>query len=149
MKAAMQISLRPGEKLYVNGAVLRVNRKVSIEFMNDVTFLLESHVTQPEDATTPLRQLYLIIQTMMIEPAHGENARRHFAHSYARLMASCEDDRITAALVCVKELIDRGRLFESLKTLRTVYPIEHEILSHAAKGSKTLSDQRLTATVAN
>ncbi|OYW35186.1 MAG: hypothetical protein B7Z45_06885 [Azorhizobium sp. 12-66-6] len=39
----MQLTLRPGEKIYVNGAVLRVDRKVTLELLNDVTFLLESH----------------------------------------------------------------------------------------------------------
>ena len=40
----MRLYLRPGEKLYINGAVIRVDRKVSIELLNDVTFLLENHV---------------------------------------------------------------------------------------------------------
>ena len=31
----MHITLRAGEKLYLNGAVLRADRKVSIELMND------------------------------------------------------------------------------------------------------------------
>ena len=44
------------------------DRKVSLEFLNDVTFLLESHVIQVEDTTTPLRQLYFIAQTMLMEP---------------------------------------------------------------------------------
>ena len=74
MKKAMHISLRPGEKLYVNGAVLRVDRKVSVEFLNDVTFLLENHVILPEEANTPLRQLYFVVQTMLIEPARLPSA---------------------------------------------------------------------------
>jgi flagellar protein FlbT len=57
----MHISLRAGEKIYINGAVLRADRKVSIEILNDATFLLEAHVMKVEDASTPLRQLYFII----------------------------------------------------------------------------------------
>jgi len=37
---SMHISLRPGEKLYLNGAVLRADRKMSLELLNDATFLL-------------------------------------------------------------------------------------------------------------
>jgi flagellar protein FlbT len=62
MKNTLKISLKPNEKIYINGAVVRVDRKVSIEFLNDVQFLLENHVLQPEDASTPLRQLYFIAQ---------------------------------------------------------------------------------------
>ena len=45
----MFIHLKRGEKLYVNGAVVRVDRRTSLEFLNDVTFLLENHVMQAED----------------------------------------------------------------------------------------------------
>ena len=68
----MHISLRAGEKFYINGAVLRVDRKVSIELLNDATFLLEAHVMSVEDVTTPLRQLYFIVQIMLMNPAEPE-----------------------------------------------------------------------------
>jgi flagellar protein FlbT len=68
MKSSLRISLKAGERIFINGAVLRVDRKVALEFLNDVTFLLENHVLQPEQATTPLRQLYFIVQMMLINP---------------------------------------------------------------------------------
>ena len=69
MKNTLKITLKPGEKIYVNGAVIRTDRKVSLEFMNDVQFLLENHVMQPEAAVTPLRQLYFVVHIMLISPA--------------------------------------------------------------------------------
>ena len=72
------INLKSGERIFINGAVLRVDRKVSIEFLNDVTFLLEAHVMQPGQTTTPFRQLYFMIQTMVIDPSNASNARRLF-----------------------------------------------------------------------
>ena len=48
MKNTLKISLKPNEKIYINGAVLKVDRKVSIELLNDVQFLLENHVLQAE-----------------------------------------------------------------------------------------------------
>ena len=64
----MHISLRAGEKIYINGAVLCADRKVSLELLNDATFLLEAHVMKVESATTPLRQLYFIVQIMLMNP---------------------------------------------------------------------------------
>ena len=54
---SFRISLKPAERIYINGAVIRVDRRVSLEFLNDVQFLLENHVLQAEQANTPLRQL--------------------------------------------------------------------------------------------
>ena len=70
----MRLSLRAGERVYVNGAVLRVDRKVSLELLNDATFLLETHVLQAEAATTPLRQLYFAVQALVIDPANADRA---------------------------------------------------------------------------
>ncbi len=86
MKNVLHISLRPGERIYVNGAVLKVDRKVSIEFLNDVTFLLEQHVLRPEDTRTPLRQLYFIVQTVLIDPANSSAARTMFDNSFGSLL---------------------------------------------------------------
>ncbi|MFO7460819.1 MAG: flagellar biosynthesis repressor FlbT, partial [Desulfatiglandales bacterium] len=66
MRKTLKISLKPNEKIYVNGAVLKTDRKVSLEFLNDVDFLLEAHVMQPEEAITPIRQLYFIVQVMLM-----------------------------------------------------------------------------------
>ena len=71
----MNISLRADEKLYINGAVIRVDRKVSIELLNDVTFLLETHVMQASEATTPLKQIYFVIQIMLMDPSATSGAQ--------------------------------------------------------------------------
>ncbi len=78
MKNTLKISLRPNEKIYLNGAVIRTDRKVTIELLNDVQFLLESHVLQAADATTPLRQLYFMVQMMLIDPQTLPQARELF-----------------------------------------------------------------------
>ena len=46
----MNITLRAGERFFINGAVIRIDRKASIELLNEVTFLLENHVIQAEEA---------------------------------------------------------------------------------------------------
>jgi flagellar biosynthesis repressor protein FlbT len=130
-KNGLHISLRPGERIYVNGAVLQVDRKVSIEFLNDVTFLLEQHVLQPQDTRSPLRQLYFIIQTVLIDPANGRDAEVMFEKSYTSLLEAVDNERIRAGLAEVRETFDRGRPFDALKVLRSLFPIEDAILAEA------------------
>ena len=71
----MNITLRAGERLFINGAVIRVDRKATIELLNDVTFLLENHVMQADQATTPLRQVYFAVQVMLMDPSAKAAAR--------------------------------------------------------------------------
>ncbi|WP_369075704.1 flagellar biosynthesis repressor FlbT, partial [Escherichia coli] len=42
----MKITLKPGEKLFLNGAVVRSDKKITLELVNDAVFLLENHVMQ-------------------------------------------------------------------------------------------------------
>ena len=84
----MKITLRAGEKVYINGAILCADRKVSLEFLNDVTFLLESHVLQADETTTPLRQLYYAAQIMLINPLIRHEASVTFKRMLANLLAT-------------------------------------------------------------
>lgn len=94
----MHISLRAGERFYINGAVLRVDRKVSFELLNDATFLLDAHVMRVEEVTTPLRQLYFIVQIMLMNPADTQAAREMFEQAICANRAQIGDPAILAGL---------------------------------------------------
>lgn len=137
----MQISLKQGERIFINGAVLRVDRKVSIELLNDVTFLLESHVLQTDDATTPLRQLYFILQTMLMDPANAETSRSIFEKTYKLLLTAFKNDEILEGLRSVSSLVAAEKIFEALKTIRSLYAVEETILSSNNEKAEISSDQ--------
>lgn len=124
----MHLSLGAGERVFINGAVLRVDRKVGIELLNDAAFLLEGHVLQVEQATTPLRQLYFAAQTMLIEPAQAAPARELCAGLLEGILAATRDETIRSGLATFAKLIEGGRLFEALKTIRNLYPAEAAVL---------------------
>jgi flagellar protein FlbT len=128
MTHSMRLSLRGGEKIYINGAVLRVDRKVSLELLNDVTFLLESHVLQLADAGTPLRQLYFVVQMMLIDPNAVEAARERFDRMHPLLLGTFENREILAGLKEVDALVCEERYFEALKVIRGLFPSENAIL---------------------
>jgi flagellar protein FlbT len=132
MKQPMRISLRAGERIYINGAVLKVDRKVSIELVNDVMFLLEDQVMQVAAATTALRQLYFIVQHMLMNPTDTKEASELFRQHHAALLAVCENQQILEGLGTMDALVAARRYYDALKTIRTLLPIEDEILSCAA-----------------
>lgn len=129
MKHTLKISLKPNEKIYINGAVVRVDRKVALEFLNDVQFLLESHVLQADEAATPLRQLYFITQVMLMAPEGAGDAKAMFRRSLPLLLASFTDEQIRTSLKDVDRLVSEGHVYEALKTIRALYPLEADILA--------------------
>ncbi|MER0238901.1 flagellar biosynthesis repressor FlbT [Fulvimarina sp. MAC8] len=132
--STLRISLRAGERIFVNGAVMKVDRKTTLEFLNDVTFLLESHVMQAENATTPLRQIYFVVQMMLMDPANQDGPRAVFNDSLARMLKTYSNGDILEGLLEIEEMVGRGRAFEALKRLRSLIPVEDEILGRPESG---------------
>ncbi|RRI07889.1 flagellar biosynthesis repressor FlbT [Mesorhizobium tamadayense] len=128
MTNTLKISLKPNEKIYVNGAVIRVDRKVTIELMNDVQFLLESHVIQAEQASTPLRQLYFIVQIMLMNPSGASEARDMFRRSLPMLIASFDNQDICSALKQIDRMVGEDHIYDALKAIRALYPLERQAL---------------------
>ena len=128
MKNTLKISLRPGEKIYINGAVVKVDRKVSLELLNDVQFLLESHVLQLNEASTPLRQLYFILQVMLMNPTGATQAYEMFRKTLPLMLASFAEPEICGALKQVDRMVGEGHVFEALKAIRSLYPLEKRAL---------------------
>ena len=128
----MHITLRAGEKLYLNGAVLRSDRKVSIELMNDAVFLLEAHVMSVEKATSPMRQLYFIVQMLLMNPNDKTAATALFQESMPRMLRTYTDAATRDALVRTTRLITEGREFEALKLLRQSFAHDDAVLSRAS-----------------
>lgn len=135
----MNISLRRGERIFINGAVLRVDRKVSLELLNDVTFLIENHVMQANDANTPLKQLYFAIQTMLMTPNDCEPALDLSRAMLVSLNAVVSDRRLIDGLAAATRQIAGKRFFDALKTVRALFPIEAELLAQQPALYRSLS----------
>jgi len=124
----MLLKLRAGEKLYINGAVIKVERKATIELLNDATFLLEAHVLQPEDANTPLRQLYFVLQTQLMEREASSRTLRMFGEMSAATREALGGGLVADGLIGADALVEAGRIFEAMKTLRGLFALEAELM---------------------
>jgi flagellar protein FlbT len=113
---------------------------VCIELLNDVTFLLENHVMPLDEAKTPMKQLYFVVQTMLIAPNDTVAAVDLCAKLLSSLQSAAGDQRLVEGLARVAKHIDERRLFEALKIVRSLFPIESELL-----GSPSAVAQELNA----
>lgn len=125
----MKIGLKAGERLYLNGAVLKAERKTNLELMNDAVFLLENHVLQPEEATTPLRQIYFVLQSMIMDPVAAASARRLLDMMMRSTRAVFSNEAILNGLDDVNHLVDQSRWFEAMKLVRGLYPVEATLMT--------------------
>ncbi len=131
----MNITLRAGERFFINGAVIRIDRKASIELLNDVTFLLENHVMQAKDATTLTRQIYFAVQVMLMEPGASASATPLASALIETALGAYRTPELISGLRGVAQALARGRNFEALKALRVLFALEDQELKPPAATS--------------
>ena len=131
----MNITLRAGERFFINGAVIRIDRKASIELLNEVTFLLENHVMQAEQATTPVRQIYFAVQIMLMDPTAAASAAPLARSLIESALGAYSAPDLAVGLKSVAASLVRGRNFEALKALRSLFAFEDRELQPLANAS--------------
>jgi flagellar protein FlbT len=100
---------------------------------------------QAESATTPLRQLYFIAQTMLMDPANAEATFDVFRNTHGLLMAAFENEEILNGLKSAGDFIAADRIFDALKTLRGLYRVEDDILAGNKEARRRVNDRREVA----
>ena len=114
----MRVSVKNGERLFVNGAVLRFHGRSQVEFLNDVQFLMEAHVMQEEEVTTPAGHLYFQIQLLLIELGSDDAPAYASAMHRAQITYPASRDLLGG----VDKLVATRRYHEAMKRLRPLLP---------------------------
>ncbi len=125
----MRLHLKAGEKVFINGAVLSFEQKTSVKLLNDASFLLEAYVMQPEETTTPLRQLYFYIQTALIDPKAELDSLERALLMLASIRQVVRNTEILNGLEDVEMKVKKKRYFDALRTLKKLFDDEKAILS--------------------
>lgn len=124
----LRLFIRANDRLFINGAVLRMDRKVSVELLNDATFLLENHVMHKQEATTPLRQLYFTVQLLLIDPLNAEGTKKLFRQILNNLLNTLDNQILIQGVKQVDVDVSTGQVFMALRRIRELYKTEAMVL---------------------
>lgn len=124
----LHINLRDGERVVINGAVLRASGRTSFLVENESAVLRGRDIMHPDEATTPARRAYLRCMLAYIDPedggAHGNAAVEHAAEAFAAI-GSDDARNLCAELI---ERIAEQRLYQALGLCRALIRLEDEVL---------------------
>jgi flagellar protein FlbT len=130
---ALKLTLKPGEKVAVNGAVI-VNGDRRTEFVieNKASILRESDIMRAEDATTPARRVYLPVMMMALD----ESVRKDLFGEFDRRLTEFAGvvTNPTALSLCLKisAAVANGSYYKALGHCRALIEFESERLNHVA-----------------
>ena len=137
----LKLSLKPGEKFVLNGAVLaNGDKRTSLVIQNKACILREKDIMQVEDADTPARRIYFPIMMMYLDSDTADTYYSQFALRMTEFMQAISDRRMLALCVEISKDVMNGQYYKALVQCRTLFDFEQERLNYVPQGvSKSAS----------
>ena len=126
---ALKITLKPQEKMILGGAVISNGNNAGCQLIieNEVPILREKDILSENDADTPCRRLYFIIQLMYIDEGNPAIHQKNYWSLVKELIKAAPS---TVGLIDhISEEIVSGRHYQALKLARKLIDYEQEVIS--------------------
>ena len=126
---ALVIDLKPGEKILIGTAVITNDKqRTRIHIAGEAPILREKDVLQEEEADTPCKKIYFLIQCMYLARNPREYHAKYFAIVKDILQAAPSTSPI---FVKINEQIIKGHYYKALKEGQSLIELEDNLLKES------------------
>ena len=127
----LKLSLKPGEKFVLNGAVLQNgDKRISLVLQNKACLLREKDIMQPDAAVTPARHIYLPIMMMYLDPEGMETYYNDFALRMTEFMGAIQNRAALTLCIEISRDVMSGAYYKALMNCRKLFEFEQERLNY-------------------
>jgi flagellar protein FlbT len=131
----LKLSLKPGEKFVLNGAVLaNGDKRTSLVLQNKACVLREKDIMQPGEAVTPARRIYLPIMMMYLDAENFEEYYNEFALRMTEFMGAIQTRTVLASCIEISRDVTNSQYYKALMTCRKLFEFEQERLNYDPSG---------------
>jgi flagellar protein FlbT len=126
---ALIIDLKPGEKILIGEAVItNDSQRTRLHIAGSAPILREKDVMQEEQADTPCKRIYFLIQCMYISSKPDQFFERYFSQ-----IREIQNVAPTTALffAAINEKILQGHYYQAMKDARELIKYEQELIENA------------------
>ena len=128
---ALVIDLKPKEKVIVGKAVItNDNQRTRLHISGDAPILREKDVLREDEATTPCRMIYYIIQGMYLA-----DDPTMLYEDYFTQIRSIQDAAPSTSLhfAEINQFILAGQYYKALREAKKLIAYEEELIGHVAE----------------
>lgn len=138
---ALQLTLKPFERIVINGCVVRNSaRKSTIVVETKADVVRGQDLLSKKAAVTPVNQAYFLIQTALIEPAHQDKLRKPIQQQLAGLATAFGPPNVHNVFEAAN-FVSQGDYYKALRALRPLMKREAEILGATTPRPDGLRDE--------
>jgi flagellar biosynthesis repressor protein FlbT len=128
----LKLSLRPGERFVVNGAVVQNgDRRGALVLQNKASVLREKDIMQADEANSPARRIYFPIMMLYLDQGERDLLYGEFAQRLAEFMGAVRNPQILAECVSVSRDVMAGDYYKALMRCRKLIGYEEDRLGLA------------------
>ena len=126
----LKISLKPGEKFVINGAVIENgDRRANLVLKNKASVLREKDILQEEDVTTPVRRIYFPIMMMYLSGRADDALYDEFVLRMNEFMGVVGDSEMLGICVSISRDVMASEYYKALMGCRKLMKYEAERLA--------------------
>lgn len=125
----LRITLRDGDKMIINGAVVRANGRVELVIENKAAVMRGREVMTPDEATTPARRLYLACMMAYIHPEGLAGYQSEIITLLRELLEVLESAEAQATCVQFARKVALSDFYRALSDCRGLINFEAEVLA--------------------
>ena len=125
----LRITLRDGEKLIVNGAVLCATGRAELTIEDHAALMRGREIMSPDEANTPARRLYFACMMAYIHN-DGLDAHQHdIVALLGDLLGALQSEEAKGVCASFARRVALGDFYRALADCRTLITYETDILS--------------------
>ena len=130
---ALVIDLKPHEKILIGEAVITNDKQRSrIHIAGDAPILREKDILKEEDATSPCKKIYFLVQCMYIAKKPEEYHKKYFS-----MVEEVQNAAPSTSIffMQINDMILDGAYYKALKLAKDLIKYEEELIGHAREAS--------------
>jgi flagellar biosynthesis repressor protein FlbT len=125
----LKISLKPGERFVLNGAVIENGeRRANLVLKNKAAVLREKDILHEEDVTTPVRRIYFPIMMMYLSDKADDKLYDEFVLRMNEFMGVVTNPEVLTICVAISRDVMAGEHYKALMGCRKLMTYEAERL---------------------
>jgi len=130
---ALKVELKPGERFILGESVItNDDQRTRLYIEGSAPILREKDIMRPEDADTPCKKIYLVVQMMYLS---GDPMAHH--NSYFELVSQVQKaaPSLSPQISIINNEILTGSFYKALKATRLLIEAESERFEYAKRGA--------------
>ena len=134
---ALKITLKPHEKMIIDGAVIRNGHsKSKLIIENNVPILRSRDILSETEANSPARRIYFSIQLMYVDNINLQNYHKNYWMLVQDIIQAAPS--VLPLIDKINDLILKGQYYQALKLAKDLIDYEKEKVQHAFESATGL-----------